>query len=158
MNPELITNWTVHDCQLQKILLLATRTIRIFDEDLTRLRLEQAENAYFLRRFLASDRHNTLQIVARSAEPFRRNSPRMMKLLADYPTGMTVFECAPHLANLNDAMVLSDESHALVRFHKDQPRSKSIIDNSPECRPYIMRFEEILNEGGTPISPTTLGL
>ena len=158
MSPELLANWTDHDTYLQKVLLLATRTLRIFDEDLTRLGLEKPENALFLRRLLASERQNTLTVVVRNADPFRRSSPRLMKLLADFPNTVKIHECAPQLATLSDAMVLSDGSHALVRFHKDHVRAKAIIDNADECRPYILRFEEILKEGGTPISATTLGL
>ena len=132
MNPQLLTNWSDHDHSLQKVLLLATRTLRIFDEDLTRLGLENTENAFFLRRFLTSERRNTLTIVVRNADPL--------------------------VAALSDAMVLADNAHALVRFHKDQVRSKVLIDNTDECRPYLLRFEEVLKEGGTPISATTLGL
>ncbi len=158
MSPELLVNWTDHDSYLQKVLLLAKQTLRIFDEDLTRLGLEKPENALFLRRLLTSERQNTLTVVLRSANPFRRSSPRLMKLLADFPDTMKIYECAPQLASLSDSMVLADGSHALVRFHKDHVRSKAIIDNADECRTYILRFEEILKEGGTPISATTLGL
>ena len=158
MNPELLANWTDHDSYLQKILLLATRSLRLFDEDLTRLGLEKPENAFSLRRLLTSERQNTLTVVVRNAEPFRRNSPRLMKLLADFPNAMKIYECAPQLTSLSDAMVLADSDHALIRFHKDHVRSKAIIDNADECRPYILRFDEILKEGGTLISATTLGL
>ena len=158
MNPQLLTNWSEHDDSLPKVLLLATRTLRVFDEDLTRLGLEKPENAFFLRRFLALNRQNTLVIVVRNPDPLRRNSPRLMKLLSDFPGVMTIHECAPHLVSLSDTMVLADHAHALIRFHKDHARSKVVIDNADECRPYILRFEEILKEGGTPISATPLGL
>ena len=158
MNPQLLTNWSDHDNSLQKVLLLATRALRIFDEDLTRLGLEKPENAFFLRRFLASDQRNTLTIVIRNADPVRRNSPRLLKLLSDFPNTMAIHESTPQLAALNDAMVLADNAHALIRFHKDHVRSKILIDNTDECRPYLLRFEEIMKEGGTPISAMTLGL
>lgn len=158
MNPELITSWTDHDSSLQKVLLLARRCIRIFDADLARLRLETPENALFLRRLLTEAPRNTLQIVVRDAEPFRRNSPRLMKLLADFPASMHVRECAPQIASLTDSLLLSDDCHALVRFHQDHARARAIIDNADACRPYLLRFEQILAEGGTPVSATTLGL
>ncbi len=158
MTPKLITNWTDHDNYLQKILLLATRSIRIFDENLARLDLENVENEFFLHRFLSADRKNTLQIVIQDAEPFRRNSPRLMKLFRDYSDSMSVHECAPQLSSLGDSMCIADDRHALVRFHKEQARSKAIINNIGECRPYIVRFSEILVEGTTPLSSTTLGL
>jgi hypothetical protein len=158
MNPEMITHWSEYGSAVQKILFLATRSIRIFDPDLARLGLETRENAFFLRRFLASAPHNSLQIVLRNAEPFRRDSPRLFELLRDFPHLMQVRECAPQLVNLTDAMLLSDDRHAVIRIHQDHARSRVVIDDAGACRSYHIRFDEILAEGGTPISATTLGL
>ena len=158
MQPELITSWAEHAGHVRKILLLARRSLRIFDEDLTCLGLEQAENAALLRRFLAADRSNRLQIILRDGEPFRRSSPRLFNLLGDYSSTMTVTEYQPTGSALNDSMLLADDCHALIRFHKDHVRSKAIIENPDECRGYLVRFQEIQNEGGTAISATTLGL
>lgn len=158
MQPGLITNWSEHDSHVQKILLLAKRTLRVFDEDLVRLGLERAENASTLRRFLASGRNTTLQIILRNGEPFRRDSPRLFRLLGDYADRMIVIEYPPLSGTPNDAMLIGDDCHALIRFHKDQVRSKTIIDNAAECRSYLSRFQDIQNEGGTVISATTLGL
>jgi len=158
MQPELITSWSEHDQHVEKILLLARRTLRIFDEDLSRLGLERAENAATLRRFLASDRHNTLQIILRDGAPFRRSSPRLFKLLGDYSANMTVTESPPLPGTPKDAILIADDCHALIRFHHDQVRSKAIIDGAAECRSYLLRFQEILHEGGTAICATTLGL
>jgi hypothetical protein len=158
MNSQLITSWGEHQNYLQKILLLTVRCLRILDQDLSKLELEKIENEYFLRRFLNSDRQNTFQLVLKDSSLFRRGSPRLMKLFKDYPERMNVLECPPHLSTLNELMVLADAHHALIRFDKEQVRSKAVIDNSAECRPYILRFEEILKEGLTPIGATTLGL
>lgn len=159
MNPGLITDWTEHDSTVQKVLLLATHTLRIFDKDLTRLGLEKPETAFFLRRFLSRDRKSSISIIVRDAEPLRRSSPRLMALFSDFPHAMHVHEWPASLAaSLKDNLLLSDTSHALIRFHDDHARSKAIIDNASECRPYVLRFEEISKEGNTAISPTTLGL
>ncbi|GHU32768.1 hypothetical protein AGMMS50256_23450 [Betaproteobacteria bacterium] len=158
MNTELITHWSEYDIAAQKILRLATRSIRIFDPDLAKLKLESRENALVLRQFLSTVPHNTLQIVLRNAEPFRNNSPRLFKLLTDFPHAMQVWECASSLKKLSDAIFLSDDRHALIRIHEDHARSRVIIDSANESSRYLTRFEEILAEGGTPISATTLGL
>jgi uncharacterized protein YecE (DUF72 family) len=158
MNPKLITHWSEYRDAAQKILLAATRNIRIFDPDLTQLGLESRENAFSLRSFLTAAPYNTLQIVLRNAEPFRNGSPRLFQLLADFPHAVEVWECAPQLLRLTDAMFLADDCHALVRIHEDHARSRVVIDDVAACRPYLTRFDEILKEGGTPISATTLGL
>lgn len=55
-------------------------------------------------------------------------------------------------------MILVDEKYALIRFERDLPRSKLLIDEPDEVRPYLSRFKEIWAEGGEPVSSTTLGL
>ena len=158
MSAELITSWTEHDSALQRILLLAAQTFRVFDDDLARLKLERSDNAELLRGFLAAGGQRSLQIVLRNAEPLRRINPRLMELLATYPQNMTIIECAPHVASLADSLFIVDDRHALVRFSKDYPRARIIIDDATECAPYVQRFAEIINEGGEQISATTLGL
>jgi hypothetical protein len=158
MNQELLSHWSGYRRAARKILLSATRSIRIFDPDLTRLGLEDRENALSLRRFLTAAPGNTLRIVLRNAEPFRNDSPRLFQLLADFSHAMTVWECAPQLLKLTDALFLADDRHALMRIHEDHARSRLIIDDAKACQPYLTRFAGILEEGGTPISATTLGL
>ena len=158
MNSELITYWSDHDSAVLKTLSLAISTLRIFDEDLLRLKLEDPERHKELQRLLETGSSSRIEIALRNAEPFRRNSPRLMKLLATHPHKFSVIECPPHLATLSDALLLADDRHALIRFHKDNARSRLIIDDTKSCQPYHQRFSEILHEGGLPISSTTLGL
>lgn len=158
MNAGLITSWNDHDRSLQEVLVSATRTLRVFDEDLGRLKLERRDNAEILRAFLGASKDNSLAIVLRNAEPVRRESPRLMKLLTMYPHCMTILERHAYLAPLNDALLIADDRHALIRFHKDNVRSKCIIDDPKSCLPYVQRFDEILREGGDSVSATILGL
>ena len=158
MNSELITHWSDHDSAVLKALSLATSNLRIFDEDLIRLKLEEPEKLKELQRLLEAGSLIRIEIALRNAEPFRRNNPRLMKLLATYPHKLSVIECPPHLATLSDALLIADDRHALIRFHKDNARSRLIIDDTESCQPYRQRFSEILHEGGLAISSTTLGL
>ena len=162
MNSELLTQWSAYSEAVGQILQFAQREIRIFDGDLSRLGLEKKENADCLRRFLAATPHNmpriALRIVLRNAEPFRRNSPRLFSLLADFPHIFEVWESRPPSTSLTDSLFLVDDHHALIRIHEDHARSRLILDDATACRSYRLRFEEIMRESGTPISATTLGL
>ena len=158
MSAELITTWTEHDNSLQRLLCLASNNLRIFDEDLARLKLERPDNAEMLRGFLVAGGQRTVQIVLRNAEPLRRVCPRLMTLLATFPHCLTIVECPPHLASLADSLFIVDDRHALVRFSRDYPRAKAIIDDAVECMPYVHRLAEIRNEGGEQVCATTLGL
>ena len=158
MSSKLITTWTEHDVALKNILLLAEKDLRIFDDDLVKLKLERHENAESIRRFLAAKQQNNVRIVVKNAELLRRDSPRLMKLLMSYPQQMSVVECPPHLASISNALCLAGDRHALVRIHQDHARARIIIDSAPDCTAYLHQFEEIFKEGGEPISATTLGL
>ena len=162
MSSELFTHWSAYEAAVGQVLRAAKREIRIFDGDLSKLGLEKKENADYLRRFLAATSHHTpqiaLRIVLRNAEPFRRDSPRLFALLADFPHIFEVWEATPPITSLTDALFLADDHHALIRIHEDHARSRLVVDDTAACRPYRLRFDEILKEGGTPISATTLGL
>lgn len=158
MTTQLITNWSEHVYFLPRILMQAARTLHIFDQDLSQLKLDRADQAESLRRFLTADRNNRLAIVVKDAEPVRRDNPRLMKLLSTFPQSLTIVECPRHLASLKDSLLIADDKHALIRFHLEQARAKVIIDSAEECRPYVLRFKEITNEGGEQVFATPLGL
>ena len=158
MSSALITDWSSHNAAFAEILGRATQRIDVFDGDLTRLPLERPEHTETLRQFLARSDRAQLRIVLRDPAYFRRDCPRLMKLLTFNSQKMFVTACPEQLASMNDSLVLIDGSHGLVRFHEDNVRSKRIDDDPDECKPYILRFSEILREGGEPISPTPAGL
>ena len=158
MSSQLITSWAEHDATLQKVLRLATKTLRIFDHDLSKFRLENRENILSLQCFLATRQDNQLCIVLKDARLLRSKCPWLMKLLGDYPQQMSVAECPAHLASISNSLCLADDRNALVRIDQDHARARVIIDDAPNCAPYLQQFEAIVNEGGEPISATTLGL
>lgn len=158
MSTNLTTHWSEHDTAVQTILQSISVSFSVFDEDLARLRLERPENVELLRSFLAGGLRNLVRIVLKNAEPFRRDSPRLFRLLSIYPHQMYVVQCPEHLRSLNDSMLIANDSSALVRFHKDNARSRVIINDREACTPYIQRFNDITGEGGDVISATTLGL
>ena len=141
----LFTQWSAYDDALMQVLPLAEHEICLFDGDLSKLDLEKRERADYLRRFLA-------------ASPRNRLRPRLFTLLADFPHAVEVWEASPPISSLTDSLLLIDDRHALIRIHEDHARSRLIRDDAAACRPYRLRFDEILREGGIPISATTLGL
>lgn len=162
MNPTtpspLITNWTEYAAVTERVLGLAQRTLVIFDRDLLALHLERPAQIASLTRFLHASPMSQLRIAVHSAEPLRNQHPRLLDLLRNYAHKFQVREIPPHLSNLNDSMLIADGGSALIRFHYDHARSKEIVSDTELCKPYVKRFEDIWNEGGSPVSATVAGL
>lgn len=158
MPSKLITTWSEYESAVQEILALATHTLRIFDEDLSALKLDRPERIATLRDFLSTNPKNSLQITVQDATPLRLHGPRLMTLLVTYSHNLQIIESPPHLAALSDSLIIADGKHGVVRFHKTQARGKVIIDDIEECAPYLLRHEQILAEGGTPVIGRSLGL
>ena len=158
MARELITSWADYQTAIDRLLAIACQKIRIYDEDLSSLKLESEPRLAHIKRILQAGHENTLQIALRNASPFRQQHPVLLKLLSNYGHLAAVQETPPQLAHLRDSMILVDDKHALIRFERDLPRSKLLIDEIDEVRPYLTRFREIWTEGGESVSVTALGL
>ena len=159
MSTRLITTWAEHNRAVQEVLDLSPSTLLVFDEDLSPLKLELPERISVLSRLLASDQqHRQLTIVIQKTDFVRQYSPQLMRLLRVYSPLLKIIEAPAHLEALKDSLLIADGKHALVRFHRDHARSRLITDDVQECEPYLKRFDEILGEGGNPLSAITLGL
>ncbi len=158
MSRELFTSWPDYQTAIDRILALARKRICIYDEDLGHLHLETPERIAMLKAALSTVRADCLRIALRDAMPLQQRHPILQELLTTYSHNSAVQQTPEHLAHLRDSMILVDDAHALIRFDRNQPRCKLLLDESDEVMPYRRRFDEIWAEGGTPVSPTTLGL
>lgn len=158
MSVTLLTSRTDLDSVVDQVLPLAREKVCIFDRDLALFRLEQPARVDMLRTFLASGTTHRLTIVLQDPEPFKRTSPRLTALLAQFGHRFELLASPASLDKLSDSLLLVDDRHGVVHFHRDQARGKVMLDAPAECAPYRKRFEAILAEGCTPQGSTTLGL
>lgn len=158
MAHELITDWGSYQAGFDQLLGLAEHKLYIYDEDLGKLRLDQPVRLAQLKRLLLTAQPDGIRIVLRNAEPFRRQQTHLIQLLATHAHIITIQETGPQLNHLRDSMVLVDHQHGLIRFDREQVRSKLLIDNPSELSPYWLRFDELWKEPGAVVSTTTLGL
>jgi hypothetical protein len=158
MARELITSWTDYQMALDRLLAIACHKISIYDEDLVTLKLESAPRLLHIKRVLLAGQDDALQIAVRNAGPVRQKNPLLLNQLTTFGHRASARETPPQLAHLRDSMILVDDKHALIRFERDMPRSKLLIDEIDEIRPYLARFREIWSEGGENITSTALGL
>ena len=157
MARELINSWSDYHLALDRLLALATQQILIYDEDLGNLSLDGHRLAH-LQRVLAAGQAGAVRIALRNAAPLRSQYPRLLALLGKWSHLAAAQQTPEHLAHLRDNMVIVDSRHGLIRFDRDQPRSKLLIDDPDMIRPYQQRFEEIWGESSDPVNAVTLGL
>lgn len=158
MSRELFTSWSDYQIAIDRVLALARKRICIYDEDLLQLHFENPTRIALLKMVLSTERQDCLRIALRNAAPLQQQQPLFRDLLKTFSHNSAVHETPEQLSHLRDAMILVEDAHALIRFDRDQPRCKLLIDEGDEVTPYRRRFEEIWTEGGTPVGSTTLGL
>ncbi|HSG23181.1 MAG TPA: hypothetical protein VLA64_09515 [Azonexus sp.] len=158
MARELITSWGDYQTAIDHLLFMACRKICIYDEDLGQLKLDSALRLPQILRVLQAGHKESLQVIIRNADLLRHRSPLLIKLFADFGHLASAHQSPPHLANLRDSMLIVDDKYALIRFERDLPRSKLLLDSTDELKPYLNRFSELSSAGGEPISTNTLGL
>jgi hypothetical protein len=160
MARQLIDSWGDYQTAIDRLLAVASHKICIYDEDLAQLKLDSPARLDRLKRLLnGGGTSPRLQIAVRNSEPLRRQHPSLLNLLATHGHLFAMQQTAPQLAHLRDAMIIVDDSHGLIRFERDLPRSKLLIDENEELKPYRSRFTDLWNEGGgEAVNTTVLGL
>lgn len=158
MARELITSWGDYQTAIDRLLAIACQKICIYDEDLSQFKLESALRLAEIKRVLHSGHKETLQIVLRNADLLRNRIPVMLKLLTDFSHLASAQQTQPDLAHLRDSMLIIDGKHALIRFERDLPRSKLLLNEADELKPYLNRFFELSSAGGELVGVTSLGL
>lgn len=158
MASELFTSWGEYQTAIDHILAMTQTELCIYDNDLSQLKLENGNRHELLRQFLQEHHGNRLQIALRNANLARDKSPRLMQLLSRHSDRMQVTETSDNLAHRRDSMILADRKHGLIRFEQDLARCKLVTQDEEGMASYRLQFQEIWQEGGTPISATMLGL
>ncbi len=158
MARELITSWTDYQTAIDRLLAVACYHICIYDEDLVTHKLGSIPRLEHIKRLLTGKQGDILRIAVRNGSTLRYQLPALQNLLVTYGHLAVAQETPSQLAHLRDSMIIVDDKHALIRFERDMPRSKLLIDEADELRPYRTRFEEIWSEGGERITTSVAGL
>ena len=158
MARELITSWADYQTALDRLLAIACHQICIYDEDQSSLKLDSLPRLGHIKRLLGGKQGPILRIAVRNGAPLRQQHPILQNLLTTYGHLAAAQETPSQISHLRDSMIIADSKHALIRFERDMPRSKLLIDEVDELRPYLARFEEIWAEGGERITNSVVGL
>jgi hypothetical protein len=136
----------------------AVREIQVFDNDLTRMMLDEKRRAEAIENFLAGATTRRLRIVLHQPAHVETNAARLRSLIRRFSNSIEVRESAAHFKHIADCFLIADGEHAAIRFHRDHARGK-LLQHAPEqVRPWSQRFDELWMSAVPCMSPTKLGL
>lgn len=143
---------------LDRLLAAQGRELRIFDPDLTALRLNTVQRVEQLRQFLAASRTRRLYIAVHDSDYLTKYCPRMMALLARFAHAIQVNCTHEEIRNLQDSFLVLDQAHYLRRPVAQQFRGALGLHDDTEALTMRARFTEIWSASFPGVASTTLGL
>jgi hypothetical protein len=146
-----------YEAAMEQLLARVQRTLRIFDQHLTRS-FDTPARHDLLRAFLLRSRANRIQVVLHDASNLPRDCPRLMHLLRQFSHALAIQQTQAHARRVYDPFALADERDHLHRFHYDDARALLVLDDPPATQPFVERFQELWEASEPAASGTTLGL
>ncbi len=132
--------------------------LRIFDPDLSALRLNSPARIERLERFLFASRARRLYIAVHDTEHLTKYCPRMMQLLARFAHAMQVYRTGEEIRMLQDSFLVLDARHYLRRPVARFSRGALGLHDETEALGMRSRFMEIWVASVPGVSGSTLGL
>jgi hypothetical protein len=143
---------------VERLLEQPGRELRIFDPDLSALRLNDPVRVEMLSRFLLASRTRRLYIVVHNTEHLTRQCPRMMTLIARFSHAIQVNRTHEEIRELQDAFLVLDAMHYVRRPVSQFFRGAMGLGDETEGLAMRGRFMEIWAASFPAVSGTTAGL
>jgi len=132
--------------------------LRIFDPDLSALRLNSPARIERLERFMFASRARRLYVAVHDTEHLTKDCPRMMQLLARFAHAIQVYRTGEEIRMLQDSFLVLDARHELRRPVARFSRGALGLHDGTEALALRVRFMEICAASLPGVSATTLGL
>lgn len=143
---------------LDMVIAAAGHEIRMVDDRLERMRLDDAARAESLAQFLAATPMRRLHIVLHDPQYAETRSPRLHALIRRFPNSIEVRESSAEFKHVADCFLLADGIHGAIRFHRNHARGKLLRNAADEIHPLWQRFEELWRSATPCLAPTQIGL
>ena len=143
---------------VEKLLEQPGRELRIFDPDLSALRLNDPARIERLERFLLASRTRRIYIAVHSTDHLTRQCPRMMSLIARFAHAIQVYKTGEEIRELQDAFLVLDSMHYVRRPVAQFFRGAIGLGDENEGLAMRSRFMEIWAASLPGVSATTVGL
>ena len=143
---------------IDRLLDQSGRELRIFDPDLSGLRLNLPDRLSRLQRFLSASRTRRIYIAIHDTDYVMKYCPRMRDLLMRYAHAIQIQQTDEEIRELQDAFFVLDANHYVRRPVARLWRGAIGIGDESEALSMRARFFEIWAASYPAVSPTTLGL
>jgi hypothetical protein len=143
---------------VERLLEQPGRELRVFDPDLSALRLNDPERVARIERFLMASRTRRLYMVVHNTEHVTRHCPRMMSLLARFSHAIQIHRTHEEIRELRDAFLVLDAIHYVRRPVAAFYRGAIGLGDDNEGLAMRSRFMEIWAASYPAVSSTVAGL
>lgn len=143
---------------IQLIIEKAQQEILIFDQDLSLGGYASLQRYQALNQFLNQHPLAKLTLLLHHEQYLLTQCPRLLQLLETYGHKMRVHITNDRAKIAKDCLMIADGLHYVRRIHIDQARFRFNLDDAATAASLKNRFNELLAEAATTISPTQLGL
>jgi len=143
---------------LDTLCSLAQRNLYLFEKDFDGLGYNTEARYTTLRNFLLSSPAHRLFVLAHDMHYLSTMCPRMMMLLKQFGTSMSIFQTPKNLQHITEPFSVADESNYVRRFHFDDPRGILAQHDPEKARALKSRFLEMWESSHQGVTATKLGL
>ena len=143
---------------VDRLLAQPGRELRIFEPDLSALRLNSPARIAQLDGFLRASRTRRIQIAVHRTDHLTRFCPRMMELIKLFAHAIQVNRTHEEIAGLQDAFMVLDAQHYLRRPVAGFYRGGLGLGDEAEALAMRARFMEIWSASYPGVASTTVGL
>ena len=143
---------------VSRLLALDGRELRVFDPDLSALRLNSPQRIEQLKAFLAANRTRRIYMAVHDTDHITRRCPRMMDLLARYTHAIQINRTQEEIRAIQDSFLVLDSIHYVRRPVARFFRGAVGLYDETEALAMRSRFGEIWAASEPAVSSTTVGL
>ncbi|HEY9191256.1 MAG TPA: hypothetical protein VIO81_00145 [Methyloversatilis sp.] len=141
-----------------ELLAHVSRTLDIFDTDLTGTGLAHSQRVAQLSDALAGDARASVRIALHDPSALQHHMPRLWDLCSAQSHRIQIRQTPRQLRHLSETFMLTTGGYALIRTHSEYWRGKLLRGDPVESAGYAGRFADLWEACSCCISTTKLGL
>lgn len=146
-----------YEAALDELLPHASSRIRVFDREFSP-HYSSTRRIEVLRSFVLADRNRKIWMLAHDASKVASHCPRLVNLLRQFSQAVSIHQTSEEAARIYDPFCITDEAGYVRRFHFDDARGVTSLNDEVTARDLVRRFDEMWELSTPALSATTLGL